>query len=108
MASPSLDVGAALKMETRYWDSAADAADIDRNVSNCPGHVRVLLEVVRDHDVLLVAVMPGDGDFFIPARRPAIGASPTATVNTMRMSAEDTEYFSVQPNQFIAVISKDT
>jgi hypothetical protein len=29
----------------------------------------------------------------------------TATVNNMRMSAEDTEYFSVQPNQYIAVIS---
>lgn len=29
----------------------------------------------------------------------------TATTTNMRMSAEDTEYFSVQPNQYIAVIS---
>jgi hypothetical protein len=35
----------------------------------------------------------------------AIGTNPTATVNTMRMAADQVEYFSVQPNQQIAVIA---
>lgn len=35
----------------------------------------------------------------------AIGTNPTATTSTMRLSAEDTEYFSVSPNMKIAVIS---
>jgi len=35
----------------------------------------------------------------------SIGANPTATVNTMRMAADQVEYFSVQPNQQIAVIA---
>lgn len=35
----------------------------------------------------------------------AIGTNPTATVNTMRMAADQVEYFSVQPNQLIAVIA---
>lgn len=34
-----------------------------------------------------------------------IGTNPTATTTNMRMSAEDTEYFSVSPNMKIAVIS---
>lgn len=35
----------------------------------------------------------------------AIGTNPTATTNNMRMAADQVEYFSVQPNQQIAVIS---
>jgi hypothetical protein len=35
----------------------------------------------------------------------AIGTNPTATVNTMRLAADQVEYFSVQPNQQIAVIA---
>lgn len=35
----------------------------------------------------------------------AIGASPTATTSNARMSAEDTEYFSVQGNHKISAIS---
>lgn len=35
----------------------------------------------------------------------AIGTNPTATTNTMRMAADQVEYFSVQPNQQIAVIA---
>lgn len=35
----------------------------------------------------------------------AIATSPTATTTNMRMAANTTEYFSVQPNQKIAVIS---
>lgn len=34
-----------------------------------------------------------------------IGANPTATTANSRMSAEDTEYYSVMPNHKIAVIS---
>lgn len=33
------------------------------------------------------------------------GSAITATVNNMRMAADQVEYFSVQPNQYIAVIS---
>jgi hypothetical protein len=35
----------------------------------------------------------------------AIGTNPTATTNNMRMAADQVEYFSVQPNQLIAVIA---
>lgn len=35
----------------------------------------------------------------------AFGSNPTATVNNMRMAADQVEYFSVQPNQMIAVIA---
>ena len=35
----------------------------------------------------------------------AIGTNPTATANSMRMAADQVEYFSVQPNQKIAVIT---
>lgn len=35
----------------------------------------------------------------------AIGANPTASASTARMSAETTEYFSVQPGHLIAVIT---
>lgn len=34
-----------------------------------------------------------------------IGASPTATITNARMAANTTEYFSVQPNHNIAVIT---
>ena len=34
----------------------------------------------------------------------AFGTNPTATTSNMRMNAGDCEYFSVQPNQKIAVI----
>lgn len=33
------------------------------------------------------------------------GSSVTATTSNMRMAADQVEYFSVQPNQYIAVIS---